>query len=385
MMKGVFISKIQPSRIFYEKTVIIKETPKLNTFYYSNNKNERKEKKEFLIYESKDRNIYNSKSLNINDVSWEKCSVGNSKTGDNYVDENIRNGYYSKDNVHLYINNEDMNGLLDNVFNNKIFTSINYNIAFLNGNYQPWKMLRYDPEGFFQRHTDGIRNENHFATGIIIPPLSLNKYEGGELVLYDKNEELVINADENDWKIVVFSLEIEHELKPVKSGQRIAFVCSFEYDREMKYILNSSVYNKTVDLKLDNKIIDEQKESIIEKIKKLENEILEYRKILELYDVKNDNQNSNNYILQELVDDILKQLKRNNNNGFIVALKDYYTKPIPSEFGMKDLIVYNTIINYFKEQNIEIRVMNFACKINKGDGSSPNNGKDEIYIFVNKL
>jgi len=231
-MKGVFISKIQPWRVFYERTIIVKEMTKFNSF--------RKEKKEFMIYESPERNLHNSKSLNVQDISWEKCSVGNSKTGDNYFDVNIRNGYYSKDEIHLYIENDDMNGLLDNVFNNKIFTSINYNIAFLNGNYQPWKMLRYDPEGFFQRHTDGIRNENHFATGIIIPPLSLNKYEGGELVLYDKNEELVINADENDWKIVVFGLEIEHELKPVKSGQRIVFVCPFEYDREMKYILNSS-------------------------------------------------------------------------------------------------------------------------------------------------
>jgi len=374
-MKGVFISTIEPWRIFYERTIIVKETQKFN--YYGNNKSERKEKKNFMIYESPDRNINNSKSLNITDIEWEKCKVGNKNTSENYIDENIRNGYYSKDNVHLYIKNEKVNGLLDAVFNNKTFTSINYNIAFLDGEYQPWKMLRYDQEGFFQRHSDGIRNENHFATAIIIPPLNLNKYTGGELILYRENEELIIEADENDWKLVVFGLEIEHELKPIKSGQRIAFVCPLDFDREMRYISNTSVYSNLIEVQMDEKVVKKQKESILKKIEKLEKEIDNYHKLLNNYE----NSNSNNSILQELIDDIIKQLKKNNRNGFIVALNDYYHKPIPSEFDIKDGFVYNSIIKYFKEQNIEIRVMNFACTLNKGDGSYP--GWKYITLSIN--
>jgi hypothetical protein len=368
-MKGVFISTIEPYRIFYDRTIIVKETPKPGYYYFGSKHSERKEKKEFMIYESPDRNINSSKSLNITDIEWEKCKVGNKNTvgNKNYIDENIRNGYFSKDKIHLYIENDNIKGLLDVVFNNNTFTSINYNIAFLNGEYQPWKMLRYDQEGFFQRHTDGIRNEIHFATAIIIPPINLNKYTGGELVLYGKDEELIIEADENDWKLVVFGLEIEHELKTIKSGQRIVFVCPFDFNREMKYISDTSVYSNLIEVKMDEKVVKKQKKSILKKIEKLEKEIDDYRKLLNNYEISN----SQNNILHELIDEILEQLKTKNRNGFIVALNGYYHKPIPSDFNMKDGIVYNNIINYFKEQNIQIRVMNFACTLNKGDGSSP--------------
>jgi hypothetical protein len=351
-MKGVFISNIEPKQIFINSD---------SYYYYSSSF--------FNIYQSPKDNFQNSKSLNIKDIEWRKCTVGNSNTHQNYIDENIRNGYFSRDNIKISAFNSSMADLLTNIFDNNIFISVKYNFCFTNDDYQPWKMLRYDENGFFQRHSDGIRNENHFATGIIIPPLSLNKYEGGELVLYRKDEELVITADENNWKLVVFALDIEHELKLIKSGQRIVFVCPFDYNKEMKYLLNNTIYKESLIIKTDEQTIFENKKSILEKIEKLENDILEYRKILNGYDYIND------YILQELIDEILKQLKITKNNGFIVGLKNYYTKPIPTEFCIKDSIVYNTIVKYFKEQNIEIRIMNFGCKINNGDGTLPKQNK----------
>ncbi len=368
-MEGVFISTIEPRRIFYEKTIIVKNTQKFNSFS--------KEKKELIIYESPDKNINNSKLLNITDIEWEKSKVGNKNTSENYIDENIRNSYYSKYKVHLYIKNEKINGLLDVVFNNDKFKLINYQLDFINEEYQPWKMLRYDQEGFFKRHSDGISDENHFATAIIIPPLNLNEYKGGELILYKDNKELIIEPYENEWKLVVFGLEIEHELKPIISGQRIVFVCPLKFTNEMKYINNTSVYSELISLKIDKKLVKSQKKSILNKIKKLEVEIDNYREILKIYD------NNQNYILHELINDILDQLKKENRNGFIVALNNFYHKPIPSELKMKDIIVYNTIINYFKEQNIKIRILNFACTSNEADESSIQQKKFNISLSTN--
>jgi predicted 2-oxoglutarate/Fe(II)-dependent dioxygenase YbiX len=333
-MIGVFISKIEPLSIYFTK-----------------------KNKENIIYDKFNlkKNINN---LNLKNINWEKCSVGNSITGKNYIDENIRTGYYSNDKI--VVKNYDKLNFLNNIFNNDIFSSITYCISTLNDEDRYWKILKYEKNGFFQRHKDGICNENHFATAIIIPPLSLNKYEGGELILYGENEELVIKADENDWKLVVFGLEIEHELRPIILGERIVFVSKFEYNIEMKYIMNSLIYNDIIELKSDNKSLLNEKKIINSKIIKLQNEINKYKNIIQNYE-------NNNYILQELVDEIIKKLKCNDNNIFIVALKDYYTKPIPTEFNIKDIKVYNTIINYFKYQNIQIRVMNILCQINKGD------------------
>jgi predicted 2-oxoglutarate/Fe(II)-dependent dioxygenase YbiX len=330
-MIGVFISKIEPYKIYFDK---------------QNEKN--------IIYEK--FNLKNEiNNLNLKNINWEKCSVGNSKTGKNYIDENIRNGYYS--NINIIVNCNDELNILNNIFNNDIFSSITYSIS---SEDRYWKILKYEKNGFFLRHKDGICNENHFATAIIIPPLSLNKYEGGELILYGENEELVIKADENDWKLVVFGLEIEHELRPIILGERIVFVSKFEYNIEMKYIMNSLIYNDIIELKSDNKSLLNEKKIINSKIIKLQNEINKYKNIIQNYE-------NNNYIVKELVDEIIKKLKCNDNNIFIVALKDYYTKPIPTEFNIKDIKVYNTIINYFKDQNIQIRVMNILCQINKGD------------------
>lgn len=151
-----------------------------------------------------------------------------------------------------------------------------------------------------------------------------------------------------------------NNFKPIILGERIVFVSKFEYNIEMKYIMNSLIYNDIIELKSDNKSLLNEKKIINSKIIKLQNEINKYKNIIQNYE-------NNNYILQELVDEIIKKLKCNDNNIFIVALKDYYTKPIPTEFNIKDIKVYNTIINYFKYQNIQIRVMNILCQINKGD------------------
>ena len=88
-----------------------------------------------------------------------------------------------------------------------------------------YKVKSYGPGGLFRAHKDTPREPNHIGTLVIVLPTI---FEGGEFVLRHGPTEHVLDctvegrgehADELHW--VFFYSDVEHEIKPVKSGYRI--------------------------------------------------------------------------------------------------------------------------------------------------------------------
>ena len=83
------------------------------------------------------------------------------------------------------------------------------------------EIVVYEPGGFFTKHTDTMiecDNKLYDYTLIIIPP---NDYEGGELVIYDKENDIQVSCDKFEWKWIVLHKELEHECKIIRKGYKI--------------------------------------------------------------------------------------------------------------------------------------------------------------------
>lgn len=85
-----------------------------------------------------------------------------------------------------------------------------------------------EQHGFYSKHTDS-GNIGSLETFVDVRKLSFsiqltdeNEYEGGELILYTKNEQFI--APKSKGTIVFFESNIMHEVKPVKKGIRHALV-----------------------------------------------------------------------------------------------------------------------------------------------------------------
>ena len=91
-------------------------------------------------------------------------------------------------------------------------------------------MQIYQEGGKFERHKDTIHAPNHYATLVVNVP---NSFTGGELVLYKdsyrneenklENENILHTCKFTGWDegSILFLSDIDHEVKPVKSGIRI--------------------------------------------------------------------------------------------------------------------------------------------------------------------
>ena len=90
------------------------------------------------------------------------------------------------------------------------------------GHYQFHEIIVYEPGGFFKKHTDTmieLDNKLYDYTLILLPP---NNYTGGELIIYDKNNQTSrVVCDENNWKWVIFHKQLQHECKPIITGYKI--------------------------------------------------------------------------------------------------------------------------------------------------------------------
>ncbi len=124
--------------------------------------------------------------------------------------------------------------------------------------YKLYKMQIYQEGGKFERHKDTIHAPNHYATLVV----NVSKiFTGGELVLYknsyeknerneletetEKNENILHTCKFTDWNegSILFLTDIDHEVKPVKSGIRIVL----QYDVYIEDIENKSEIKKTVE------------------------------------------------------------------------------------------------------------------------------------------
>jgi predicted 2-oxoglutarate/Fe(II)-dependent dioxygenase YbiX len=91
----------------------------------------------------------------------------------------------------------------------------NNNIINNNNKYQ---LLKYEKDDFFNIHLDTKQNDNHKYTCLILLKDDNNDYEGGELILSDKDN--IFNININSCVMIIFSLDLFHKITPVTKGVR---------------------------------------------------------------------------------------------------------------------------------------------------------------------
>lgn len=344
-------------------------------------------------------NYYRSKekvNTSIDKLKWIDSTVGNSKTGENTIEKNIRNSFKGESPVIITFKYSEKK---HRISLDKFFPQFKFEYKYdfnSDGDYIRWEAIRYLSEGFFARHIDGQKDSNHFGTAIILPPTHYNLfkmeltsepvYTGGQLVIEDTE----ITADESKWKIVVFTIDTPHELKPILSGERIIFKTEMNYTLDMKYLMEAKIYNQPVGSNFKELIHD-----IDTKINKLKKEILELEEEREsivtgdfhenkfIKEIKNDKNKKGNYY------------QKSWTNQFIVLLENHYNVPTPNNFNEGDAYTFNLLLKQFPDATI--RIMNIGGKINKGDSDcgyaisfsteteniDPKNKDDAKYKFEN--
>ena len=87
-----------------------------------------------------------------------------------------------------------------------------------------YKLLVYDPGGFFQAHRDTEKTAGMFGTLVVGLPCL---HTGGELVIRHAGREAVVDlggGDPLDVGFVAFFADCEHEVRPITSGHRVCLV-----------------------------------------------------------------------------------------------------------------------------------------------------------------
>jgi len=314
--------------------------------------------------------ILNDNTLLLDNIVWKISSIGDIKTGENIIDTNIRNSFYSEDYIRIKYSDFVYNNVIRDILD--IDIDCNLELKYNNtGYYLEWKMLKYEKNGFFKKHKDGKKNDLHFATALLLPPKVINSYQGGELVLYDNNNETIITPDEKEWKLVVFGLDVEHELKEVLEGTRYVLKTELEFDYSTKLLFESKTYNEKIDIaQIDN---TEDKSKTLEELEFKMNTLQNKLDKLKLMYSNIENNIYDNYdYLNDFYQKIKKEIDRNIyiSNGFIVPLFNYYEYPELHKLKLVDMILYNGIFDNFKVKNIKI--FNVKSKINMGDGQYTN-------------
>lgn len=171
-----------------------------------------------------------------------KSTVGVGKL--NVTNEKVRKSLVLH-NIKIYTNFESISPSQQcNQFDTKIkciipeiFRELEFNNPFNMGSNYKWEMLYYKQGDFFSRHSDGKSNKRHFCTLLLLPPSNINRYTGGDLILYDGNDKIVIQPNSDKWMLVGFPINVEHESTPVISGRKIIFKTKFEIPKTLYQIL----------------------------------------------------------------------------------------------------------------------------------------------------
>ena len=87
-----------------------------------------------------------------------------------------------------------------------------------------YKLLVYEPGDFFTEHRDTEKAPGMFATLVVVLP---SDHAGGELVVRHDGREATLDLAEGDLGVArwaAFYADCQHELRPVRSGYRVALV-----------------------------------------------------------------------------------------------------------------------------------------------------------------
>lgn len=109
-----------------------------------------------------------------------------------------------------------------------------------------YKLLVYEPGGFFLEHRDTEKQGGMFATLLVVLP---SPYEGGELVVRHRDQEAEIDFDGQTTGVAqwaAFYADCPHELRPVRSGYRLVLAYNLvragkrpmpvDYEREIEAV-----------------------------------------------------------------------------------------------------------------------------------------------------
>lgn len=87
-----------------------------------------------------------------------------------------------------------------------------------------YKLLVYDPGGFFKAHRDTEKAGGMFGTLVVVLP---SAHRGGELVIRHAGREVVADLsgeEASELKFAAFYADCEHEVRPVAGGHRVCLV-----------------------------------------------------------------------------------------------------------------------------------------------------------------
>jgi hypothetical protein len=89
---------------------------------------------------------------------------------------------------------------------------------------EPYKLLLYEPGGFFLSHRDTEKAPGMFGTLVIVLP---SAHSGGELVVRHAGREVTIDftgADVSEISFAAFYADCQHEVRPLTHGNRLCVV-----------------------------------------------------------------------------------------------------------------------------------------------------------------
>lgn len=281
---------------------------------------------------------YNSKydyNLDSDEINWKNSYLGKMKL--NVEDKSYRNSYHAtnastyrlkKIEGSKYKSNLNYHNGFTFEYNEKKLNKINDFFKSCNPSYFEnlsrkdylqlkisWKLLKYETGGKFKCHVDGVKNERHLGTIILLPPKSLSKFEGGELVLYKGEEKIIVESDKLNWIFVFIPINTKHEITEITSGIRFSFVKSFVIDEDIYYFMKNTPV-KISDINI-NKI----------KKKKVDKDILMLEKKIEILQTKISNlqkyEEPLNFFDEKIIDEMELDYKIKNDKDLILILRNY--------------------------------------------------------------
>jgi 2OG-Fe(II) oxygenase superfamily len=112
-----------------------------------------------------------------------------------------------------------------------------------------YKLLVYDPGGFFAAHRDTEKAGGMFGTLVVALP---SLHRGGELVVRHAGREFVadLSSDEfSELKFAAFYADCEHEVRPVTEGHRVCLVYNLiqQPGGTSEEPLNAPLYSSEID------------------------------------------------------------------------------------------------------------------------------------------
>lgn len=139
--------------------------------------------------------------------------------------------------------------------------------------YEHYAIVFYKPGSFFKRHSDGRKSLLHVGTALLLFPLSLAPHIGGDLILYPKGgSEVRIRADPECFTLVKFTVDMEHEVSCVESGERIV-IKSAIFTQPNEVLFNNTEKSLQLDPISENMAsLDSDIEEIDYEIERLKNE-----------------------------------------------------------------------------------------------------------------